>query len=176
MESLSYFAYGSNMLAERLQRRCRSARFVAVGMLEGYVLSFGKKSTDGSGKATLVPSSGTQAFGVVFEVAKDDLEELDRIEGRGKGYDRFENIAAFSVPDRKPLLVTMYVAAPGFVDPALQPYDWYLALVVKGAERKGLPEAYRRKLISTPARADPDPSRPSRLQALDVLAKLEDRA
>lgn len=77
--TIRYFAYGSNMLPQRLQRRCTSARKCGLAMLPGYDLSFCKISKDGSGKATLLPSSRLEAkvYGVIFHLASDDLPNLD---------------------------------------------------------------------------------------------------
>lgn len=169
MDSLTYFAYGSNMLAARLARRCASARFTAVGSIPDFTVAFSKRSKDGSGKATLIEAPGAEAYGALFSVGRDDLVALDRIEGVGQGYHRLEDIQAYAFPDQTPVRVTTYVADAEAIDHALRPYDWYLALVVKGAERKGLPAPYRKMLVATPAIPDPLPSRRSRLEALAIL-------
>lgn len=44
------FAYGSNMLTDRLRERVPSARPVAVARLAGHSLRWHKVSIDGSGK------------------------------------------------------------------------------------------------------------------------------
>jgi hypothetical protein len=53
----------------------------------GYALTFNKRSVDGSGKAMLVASDdhAARAYGVLYDIAADDTEALDRSEGRGKG-------------------------------------------------------------------------------------------
>ena len=173
MNTLVYFAYGSNMLTQRLQARCKSARAKGMASVTGYRLAFSKRSTDGSGKATLVADPDGQVIGAAFEIAADDVKELDRIEGRGKGYERIEELAALSYPDRQPITVTAYIAQDDFLDPALQPYDWYRDLVLKGAEQQLLPDSYLATLRAIPALADPDPMRPTRLEALAILAGLE---
>lgn len=96
MEPILYFAYGSNMLAQRLTARCSSARVHCIGAVAGYALAFSKKSKDGSGKATLIASKdrASSVQGVVFELARNELDELDRSEGRGKGYERIVKVRA----------------------------------------------------------------------------------
>lgn len=42
------------------------------------------------------------------------------------------------------------------IDAGLQPFDWYLALVVDGSEEHGLPMAYRSRLQATASCTDPD--------------------
>lgn len=170
--TIYYFAYGSNMLAERLHRRCSSARLVGQAQLPGHRLSFSKIGRDGSGKATLAASEGPgfHVCGVVFELARDDLIALDRIEGRGRGYERIDGIEVIAGAERQPVCVTTYFAQAGHVDDTLVPFDWYLALVVRGARHAGLPSAYCRQLAATPAQMDPDPDRETRREALAVLA------
>lgn len=162
------------MLAEWLRDRCPSARFVTAAVLPGYELSFAKKSKDGSGKATLVVSDqpGAKTYGAIFDISCDDLGALDHIEGRG--YKRIEGVEAFSVPERKPVSVTTYIADPKALDQRLQPYDWYLALILKGADRIGVPVDYSRWLAATAASADPVPTRSTRNKALEILARLEE--
>lgn len=173
MESVAYFAYGSNMLLQRLQPRCKSARVRGVASVPGYRLAFSKRSKDGSGKATLVSDPAAQVYGIVFDIAAKDATELDRIEGRGKGYERIEEVAAITHPDGQPITVTAYIAQDDFLDAGLQPYDWYRDLVVKGAEQHRLPDEYLATLRAIPALADPDPERRTRVEALAILAGLE---
>lgn len=173
MLPIRYFAYGSNMLLQRLQQRCASARVTGVAKVPGYQLAFSKKSKDRSGKATLVADPAGQVFGAVFDIAANDAMELDRIEGRGKGYERIEELAALSYPEGQPVTVTAYIAQDDFLDPGLQPYDWYRDLVVKGAEQHRLPDEHLATLRAIPALADPDPTRRTRVEALAILAGLE---
>ena len=44
MATFTYFAYGSNMLLERLQKRCKTASFLGLAVAHGYTLAFSKKS------------------------------------------------------------------------------------------------------------------------------------
>jgi gamma-glutamylcyclotransferase len=92
---IHYFAYGSNMLTQRLQARCSSARPLGVATLSGFSLDFSKRGQDGSGKATLVASTSPtcEVYGVVFELAVRELPTLDLIEGLGKGYDRPDGLS-----------------------------------------------------------------------------------
>jgi len=55
-----------------------------------------------------------------------------------------------------------------YLNAELQPYDWYLDLVVAGAEQNGLPQAYIDALRTTSSRGDPNLQRPSRLEALSL--------
>ncbi|MGD9671028.1 MAG: gamma-glutamylcyclotransferase family protein [Hyphomicrobiaceae bacterium] len=167
-----YFAYGSNMLVERLQRRCASAHAYGVAALAGHRLSFSKTGQDGSGKATVhsCDRPGSCVHGVVFDITLSDLGTLDCIEGRGRGYQRIDLTGAVRLAGGQIVDVTTYIAEADYIDPTLAPFDWYLDLVVHGAERAALPLDYCRALAATRALTDPVPTRPTRLEALNVLS------
>jgi hypothetical protein len=160
------------MLLQRLQRRCKSARVDCVASLPGYRLTFSKLSRDGSGKATLVSDAESRVFGVVFDIDQIDVAELDRIEGRGQGYERIAELAALTHPDVKPIAVTAYIAQDGYYDPALQPFDWYRDLVLAGAAQNNLPETYQTALRAIKAVSDPDLERRTGVEARAILAGL----
>lgn len=152
------FAYGSNMLSARLQKRCPSARRVGVAQLLGHQLRWHKLSKDGSGKCDAAPGNVDQAvFGVVYEIAVNEKEALDRAEGLDQGYDEKD---ATVVLNGDAVTVSIYSATT--VDPALKPYTWYKALVVAGAKEHGLPAPYIASLEVVEASEDPDRTRHDR--------------
>jgi gamma-glutamylcyclotransferase (GGCT)/AIG2-like uncharacterized protein YtfP len=173
MPSVLYFAYGSNMLAERLQSRCKSARVRGVARAQGFAVLFSKRSKDGSGKATLSCSEtdGACAYGVVYEIDETELAMLGQIEGVGSGYNRVADFDVQTEPDGVTLTVTTYKADPHAVDVGLKPYDWYLDLVLAGARQHRLPVEYIEMLTATPSVIDPIPARRSRTKALEVLVR-----
>ena len=93
---MKYFAYGSNMLEERLQssKRVPGATFLAIGSVRGYRLRFHKRSTDKSGKCDIVKTDSAEdvVYGVVFKVPEDQLGKLDRAEGVGHGGEPVEGV------------------------------------------------------------------------------------
>lgn len=159
-----YFAYGSNMLTERLRERVPSAQPLTSAHLPGRALRFHKRSIDGSGKCNLVDADRESVVhGVLFRVNPDELTALDEAEHRGRGYERCrvhpqtpnQTVEAFA-----------YVAQPAYIDDALLPYDWYKALVVAGAHQHGLPQSYRGHLDEVRTYPDPDESRRAAHQSL----------
>lgn len=171
MASVQYFAYGSNMLTERLQERCPSARARQVAWADKYALAFCKRSRDGSGKATLsaCPTAGCRVFGVVFDLDECKLPELDRAEGAA--YDRIDDFQVHIVGRREPLRVVTYIANAASIDPDLKPYDWYLKLIVAGARQHELPPRYIKAIEAMPWIADPEPDRKSQREALRLLGE-----
>ncbi len=162
---LRYFAYGSNLLTARLRARVPSARPLGVARLAQQTLEFSKRSwVDGSGKCTIV--SGAEhdvVWGVVFEMDGVDRPALDRAEGLGNGYEEREVLVTLGGEDVEAFT---YVVQPSHHQPGLVPWDWYLALVVGGAEEHGLPDEYVAGVRAQAADTDPDEERAARMWAL----------
>jgi gamma-glutamylcyclotransferase len=159
---VKYFAFGSNMLTERLRARCPSAHPIGTGYAQGYRVRFSKRSDDGSGKATLVWAAGHNAFGVLFTIAATDVAALDKAEGKGYRRDDVFEISHFPMGHR--LTAATYHARPAAIHEGLRPYDWYLDLIVAGARQHELPQEYVEMLSAFPAQTDPDPRRHGRVE------------
>lgn len=171
MAVIQYFAYGSNMLTERLLTRCSSSKALGVARVDSYALAFCKRSRDGSGKATLCPETERQAFGVVFDLNESELRNLDEAEGAGNGYDRIVDFQIRIEGLQEPQRAITYLAPPSFIDQDLKPYDWYLKLVLAGARQHGLPLQYIGEIEAMPSITDPKPNRKLRLEALKLLGE-----
>ena len=167
--TLFYFAFGSNMLTERLTRRCPSARPVGPAVMEDHALAFSKIGREGSGKATIFSQPGSEVYGVLFKLDRRELPLLDAFEGKGSGYDRIDDcpVRPFGVLD--PVPASTYMAPPAFCDPSLLPFDWYHALVLAGARQHGLPDHYVANLAAAAYQPDPETLRPTALEAFEVL-------
>ncbi|WP_437196933.1 hypothetical protein [Roseovarius sp. MS2] len=64
--------------------------------------------------------------------------------------------------------VTTYLAST--TQPELQPFDWYLALVLAGSHHHALPEDHLRRLRAINHVVDTNPHRKGRVEALEALA------
>lgn len=174
MDTFIYFAYGSNMLTERLRERCPSAEPIGIAMVNGYEVCFQKESKkDGSGKATLVRSSSplNKSRGVLFQINKSELGRLDRAEGaegKNRGYYRDNWFPVASIEGGNILTVT-YIAIAEKLKEGLTPYDWYLALVVAGIKQHHLPKEYSECLQRINVTQDINLDRKERKDALKVL-------
>lgn len=149
---LRYFAYGSNLHPLRLMRRLENPRLVGTARLDGWVIDFDKRGRDGSGKCSIAPGTGC-VYGAVYALSAADKTRLDIIEGVGAGYECIE--VELPGSDR----ASTYVAMPQARSPGLAPFEWYLQLVVAGADFHGFPAAYRAGLVARHAVPDPDPAR-----------------
>jgi gamma-glutamylcyclotransferase (GGCT)/AIG2-like uncharacterized protein YtfP len=172
---MKYFAYGSNMLAERLCARVAGATVVGVASLAGRRLQFHKRSIDGSGKCDIPTTANPQdtVYGVLFEVPEDQLSELDRFEGAGSGYERITADVTF---DGASTPAAIYIADAQHTDAALLPYDWYHDLVLAGARQNSLPADYVTKIAATATKPDPDSTRKTRLAAIEALKNVKTNA
>ncbi len=148
MGTFIYFAYGSNMLTERLRARCPSATPVSVAYAPNHRLEFSKLSSDKSGKATLTSSRVSHQYGVIFEIDHNELNALDRAEGRGHGYGRDDGFRVIHADTKHQVDAVTYLATQ--LSPDLKPYDWYVALVVAGAIQHRLPQEQIEHLRSVP--------------------------
>ncbi len=168
MVSIQYFAYGSNMLRQRLLARCPNSTFAGRATLAGYHLSFDKRSTDGSGKCTITSDASCNVKGALWNITEAEMPALDRLEGVGRGYQRC-SVAVTRNDGTIKKEVQTYHAPRSRV--GIGPYDWYLALVIAGAKQHSLPDDYIARLRNTAFQVDKDAERPSRREALRVLAQ-----
>jgi len=158
------FAYGSNMCSGWLLKRVPGATYQGVASLAEHQLRFHKRSRDDSGKgdAWETGESNDKVWGVVVRVPAEEKPALDRAEGLGRGYTE----KCVSVVDEGGAThaVWTYVATDSHIDRALRPYQWYLDLVVRGAERHGIQDEYVEMIRATRVIDDPSPGRRSEAQ------------
>ncbi|XP_040820899.1 gamma-glutamylcyclotransferase isoform X2 [Ochotona curzoniae] len=83
-DTFLYFAYGSNLLTERIHLRNPSAKFCCVARLQDFTLDFGNFQGKTSqrwhgGIATIYQSPGDEVWGVVWKMDKSNLSSLDEL-------------------------------------------------------------------------------------------------
>ncbi|HWO40423.1 MAG TPA: gamma-glutamylcyclotransferase family protein [Candidatus Eisenbacteria bacterium] len=135
---MNYFAYGSNMNWEQMQRRCPSSRFVCVGRLSGYRFAIARHSRlRKCGTANIIADGTSVVWGVVYDVADPDLCVLDGFED---GYRR-ETVLVYPANDgRRPIAAVAYVAPN---EPQAPPTSAeYRRLLLEGAVYWNLPLDY----------------------------------
>lgn len=145
---MKIFAYGSNMNINRLRNRVPSATKLTNAFITGYFLTCNKVSTDGSAKANIIKSDNLEdeVWGVIFEIADNEKEHLDRAEGLGKGYTEMKmNFIDLNNINHE---AQVYVAENNSINNKLLPFDWYRRYIITGAKENHLPSKYLRKLES----------------------------
>jgi gamma-glutamylcyclotransferase (GGCT)/AIG2-like uncharacterized protein YtfP len=136
---LNYFAYGSNMNWEQMQRRCPSSQFVCVGRLPDYRFAIARHSQlRKCGTANIFPEKGSEVWGIVYQLTDQDLILLDSFED---GYRR-EQILIHPINDGLcPLESLVYIAPKEDAPPP--PDADYKRLMLEGALHWRLPDDYR---------------------------------
>ncbi|XP_007535461.1 gamma-glutamylcyclotransferase [Erinaceus europaeus] len=142
-----YFAYGSNLLTQRVRLRNPSAAFRCVARLPDFKLDFGNSKGKTSetwhgGIATVFQSPGDEVWGVVWTMDKSNLSSLDKQEGvESRTYD--------------PIRVTVYTQEGDAVTcrsyqmrhyESAPPSPQYKKVICLGARENNLPLDYQKKL------------------------------
>ena len=82
-----YFAFGSNMDAAQMSRRCPGAVALGTATLKEHRLVFrGPSRKRGGGVLSVDPAPEAAVRGVLYEVTDAHLEALDRFEGAPEWY------------------------------------------------------------------------------------------
>lgn len=117
-----YFAYASNLSKEYMLSRCPNATPIKKATLKGYKLVFNEL-------ADIVVDDNNKVKGALYVISKQELEELDRLEGYPLLYERI----TIEVEDD---LGSKYDAITYIMEEkALQPPpEHYYQLLVKGYE------------------------------------------
>jgi gamma-glutamylcyclotransferase (GGCT)/AIG2-like uncharacterized protein YtfP len=135
------FAYGSNLDSERMIGRVPSATVVGVSDLPLHTLRFHKWNEDGTAKADAL-RTGVQSDrveGVIYRIATADLPALDRVEGRGNGYERHSMpFTVLGGPGSGTYQAWVYIAQTSHIYEELLPAQWYVDHVMRGAREHGL--------------------------------------
>ncbi|KAM9575377.1 gamma-glutamylcyclotransferase [Guaruba guarouba] len=155
-----YYAYGSNLLRERLLLSNPSAALHGLARLQDFKLEFGHhqgrtSSVWHGGTATIVQSPGDEVWGVVWKMNTSNLSSLDKQEGVEAGiYVPIEvnvQTQAGEVLTCRSYQMQDYVCGP--------PSPQYKKVICMGAKQNGLPADYQKKLeaIETNNYAGPVP-------------------
>lgn len=157
---MKYYAYGSNMSLQRMQKRLPGAKPLGRFTLEKHVLKFHKINKDGSGKcdACFTGRSPDRIHGVLYEILSTQKTILDSYEGLGFGYDD-KIVTVRNQAGQIESAVTYYATK---TDSSFKPYTWYKEHVMRGAIEAGLPGDYLEKIRAVDAVPDPDRARESR--------------
>ncbi|MEQ8559381.1 MAG: gamma-glutamylcyclotransferase family protein [Henriciella sp.] len=136
-----YFAYGSNLKTEQLEKRVGPVEPVALARLDDYKLVFNRRgSYRPGGVASIKPYKASTVYGVVFKLGEEAFSKLDEIEDPA-AYERVP--LTVTTEDGKPLRCQTYVAFPqGYFPPS----PAYLDIIREGAREHGLPPDYVRAL------------------------------
>lgn len=145
--SFLYFAYGSNLLRQRLHLQNPSAKFVAAAELADYKLAFsclGMKPENlrwKGGAATIQKSIGNSVWGCVWRLGKEHLPTLDRQE---LVYDALD-VKVTTADNTEYTCRTYQLSERDFSD---KPSPMYMDVIIRGAVQNRLPNHYIQYLQS----------------------------
>jgi len=162
-----YFAYGSNLSYLRMLERT-SIDLLLKGKFawRGCRLTFAKRSADGSGKCTAMPTTDDHVvWGAIYRLTLADKRKLATFE---VGYQ--ERSLMLPVDGVQKLGFT-FIADTTHIDRSLRPYKWYKRLVVAGAREQGFPSEYIDEIDRIEPMIDPDAGRCASYDS--ILAQIE---
>jgi gamma-glutamylcyclotransferase (GGCT)/AIG2-like uncharacterized protein YtfP len=133
-----YFAYGANMDAAAMALRCPVSRLIGGGHLPGYRFIIMRE-----GYASVLRDPRRTVWGVLWDLAGDDIPALDRYEGVAGGLYTKATVPVRTQDGLRRALVYLGCStAPG------RPRPGYLDAVIAAARAAQLPPAYIRELGS----------------------------
>ncbi|KAK5639984.1 hypothetical protein RI129_010795 [Pyrocoelia pectoralis] len=148
-----YFAYGSDLLTERIHRDTGAIR-AGIGKLKCHRLDFHFYRNLWHGYvATIVQDDNHEVWGALWNITENDLYNLDRQEGSDHNmYFRF--LVRVERPDNVSVNCLTYQLANSLatyfpldkLPENRQPSKAYLNTIIKGAEESGLPSQYQQML------------------------------
>lgn len=138
-----YFAFGSNLDADQMRRRCRCPVDAGKATLRGHRLVFvGFSVLRGGGVASVVADPGATVPGQLYRLTDDDLAALDRCEGHPSFYRRVQ----VRVVDAQGTLRRAWTYTLDRAERAPSPE--YAAVIAAGYARLGYDEAPLRAAIA----------------------------
>jgi hypothetical protein len=123
-----YFAYGANIIAAEMARRCPAAREIGTTVLPGWRFVVGRR-----GYGTIVPDRAARVVGVLWSLTPACERTLDEFEEIDGGLFRRDSILVAGEPT---LVYVAADAAPGTVRAG------YLEPVIAEANARGFPADY----------------------------------
>jgi len=146
-----YFAYGSNMDLKQIKERCKSSEFKGIALLPDYKLIFPQRSKNrGCNVASVMPETGSEVWGVVYDIPEKEVSNLDKTEGyieghEGNSYERRSITVLMEGNKDKKQFVSIYIgikkSSPGLPDKK------YKDLILNGSKYWKLPEYYIKDVL-----------------------------
>ncbi len=150
IQTVFYFAYGSNMNFDRMRERDVNFFSRQPAFLPGYRLVFNKRSDKGNQAfANIVLNKTGIVFGILYEIDKINLEKLDFFEKFPAHYYRFrEKVFCGFYRKLKSVTAEIYIAQPWMITEKFLPSKKYIAHLLAAAG--DLPSEYVKKIKSQP--------------------------
>lgn len=136
MNTLLYFAYGSNMLSKRLTERVGYVHRIGVYTLLNHRLLFNSGSFRLNSYANIEPAEGESVEGVLYNLNETQIHSLDFCEGYPRNYEKFYKIETINGSQ---LVIFGYWTRSEFYKTINgKPNLNYLNIILMGAMQNGL--------------------------------------
>lgn len=133
-----YFAYGSNMDPDQMEKRCPAAVRVTRASLSGYRFLINTR-----GVATLHKEKGAIVYGLIYRITPECERSLDKFEGVVKGLYGKHLAQCHSLRRRALRVCLTYIDPDPYTGPAR---PGYMDKILRGAYLAQLPTPYIRQL------------------------------
>ncbi len=129
-----YFAYGSNMNPDRMNKRKAYFTNRLFAKLDKYRIEFNKTSTanPNEGFTNIIPDDDSIVEGALYEVEWESIERLDYFEGYPDAYRR-EEVCVTTSDGEKQKAIT-YIANDNQTSDGLKPSREYLNHLLRGKD------------------------------------------
>lgn len=155
-----YFAYGSNLNQQDLDRWCdRHGRpFLNLrakpwrrAALKDFGLAFNCYSrSQRCGPASIRPSPGEYVRGVAFEITQEEFRQIAQKEGAPETY--VEKHISLTLEDNTAVPAVTFRCRPGTERPDRRPCKDYLRIIIEGAKQYDLHPDWIKKLEEAPTK------------------------
>lgn len=141
MERKFYFAYGSNMNADQMNRRCLNAMKLGNAQIPCF-----RFAIDSAGVATIINTSKEEYVeGILWAISENDERNLDIYEGVSAGCYRKENHIVFT-NNSKPVEALIYISNRPECDSSASTRSFYMTDIYETAKENKFNKCYLDKL------------------------------
>jgi hypothetical protein len=144
-----YFAFGANMDAELLAKKCIFPQSSHPGVVEGFKIEISSPcEMTSKGFASITACAGASVFGVLHRLSWLEMSLLDVLEWVPFRFHHRVKVTATSLDGDQSVVAWAYVATNRTVD--LKTSIGYRDLLVRSAKKAGLPQRYLAELAALP--------------------------
>lgn len=141
MEKFYYFGYASNMHQPTLDTRVTyRPKKIAIGVLPHYGFRFNHLNPDGTARANIIPSQNESVYGVVYEIASENLDYFLTSE---PGYDFVKKDIYI-----KKGKIEAFTFVSSKTEKGIFPKEEYWKTIIQGGKENGLPNGYLAQIIN----------------------------
>ncbi|WP_120633503.1 gamma-glutamylcyclotransferase family protein [Ruegeria sp. EL01] len=135
---MNYFAYGTLLDVEGMQKYAPSAKPLGIMKLMGYRMGFGACGRDGVTGCTLDVAPDEVMYGIQYELSKEDMDKLDDAAVADDMWAR-KDVTLIDEGGNEVQSVTYEI--PGLTR-IIAPSDDYVRPILKGLDELDLPKSY----------------------------------